>query len=475
MHAAFGAVPGSRFLRAGRLSYVAQMGDSMTSVEQIRSERWQRVFAEVGRLVGGKVVRAERQPRWRPAWFLEVERDSEIVAVYFRGGREMGEGKYDIRYEYRVMRVLEEHEIPVPHIYGFCEDPGGIVMARAPGRANLATARDDDERRAVLDHYVEILARMHRIDVAAFEAIGLTRPSGARQIGLDDLPVWEKAYRQSKSRPEPLIELVLLWLKRNVPMHRTRTTFVTGDAAQFLFDDGGVTAVLDFELSHLGDPLGDLAAFRARDVSEPLGDISRAYERYAEITGEELDLPTIRFHSIRFALNTPLAVAPLCAQPFPGLNLPQYLSWNLVYGRMALESIAEIEGIDLEGPVLPATSESRHAALYDQLVSLLDAGSGDYANQTALRLAQFAREIDRCGDEVERDDRARVAAVVGKPVADWRAADGELERMVLADDRADDADLIRCIHRRTTLQELLLRPAMRELPNLQFQPIRRTR
>lgn len=447
----------------------------MRSVEEIRGGRWRRAFAEVGGLVGGRVVRAERQPRWRPAWFLEVERDGAIVPVYFRGGREMGEGKYDIRYEYRVMRVLEEHAIPVPHIYGFCEDPAGIVMARAPGRANLATARDDDERRAVLDHYVEILARMHGIDLAAFEAIGLTRPTGARQIGLDDLPVWEKSYRQGKSRPEPLIEFVLLWLKRNVPMHRSKTTFVSGDAAQFLFDDGKVTAVLDFELSHLGDPLGDLAAFRARDVSEPLGDISRAYEKYAAITGEELDLPTIRFHAARFALNTPLAVAPLCANPFPGMNLPQYLSWNLVYGRMALETIAEIEGIDLEGATLPALSESRHSALYDELVTLLEAGTGDYANQTALRLAQFARELDRHGAEDEREDLARVSTLTGNQVSDWQSADRELERLVLEDDRARDTDLIRCIHHRTMQQELLLRPAIRELPNLQFQPIGRSR
>ncbi len=444
----------------------------MIPVEQVKEDRWQRVFAEVGRMVGGRALRVERQPRWRPAWFLEVECDGEVVRVYYRGDREMGQGTYDIRHEYEVMRVLEDHGIPVPRLYGFCEDPRGIVMACAPGRANLATAQDEAERCAVMDEYVAILARMHSIDLAAFDAIGLQRPEGARQIGLDDLPVWEKGYRQGKQRPEPLIEFALLWLKRNVPMHRSRTTFVTGDAAQFLFDDGKVTAVLDFELSHLGDPLGDLAAFRGRDVSEPLGDIARAYRKYAEITGEEIDLGVIAYHSARFSLNTPMAVAAVCAKPFAGLNLPQYLSWYLVFGRMAIETIAGVEGVELDSVALPEAAESRHAGMFELLVKTLERERTDYEFGTALRMAQAARSVDLWGDAADKEDLALVSVLVGKSVGDWAEADSELERFVWEDDRSRDAELIRCLHRRTLMQELLLRPAIRELPNLDFQPIR---
>ncbi len=442
----------------------------MVPAERIDDERWQRAFAEVGRLIGGRVTRVEKQPRWRPAWFLEVDCDGETVPAFFRGDRGLGSGTYDIRYEYEVMRVLEDHGIPVPRLYGFCEEPRGIVMARAPGRPNLATADDDAQRRAVLDDYVDILARMHGIGLGEFEAIGLTMPKGADQIGLDDLPVWEKTFRKSKQRPEPLIEFALQWLKRSVPQKRSHITFVTGDAAQFLFDGKRVTAVLDFELAHLGDPLGDLAAFRGRDVSEPLGDISRAYRRYAEITGEELDLDAIAFHSVRFSLNTPLAVAALCAAPFPGVNLPQYLSWYLVFGRMALETIADIEGITLEVPTLPAPVETRNTGLFDLLAGSFK-DDRNYSSETALRMVQIARERDRHGTAVERDDLASVSQVVGRRIDDWATADAELERVVLEDDRGRDEELIRCLHRRTMMQELLLRPAMRELPNLEFQRI----
>ncbi len=46
---------------------------------------WQRAFAWVEKTTGGKLVRAERQARWRPAWFLDVEKDGQILPLYWRG------------------------------------------------------------------------------------------------------------------------------------------------------------------------------------------------------------------------------------------------------------------------------------------------------------------------------------------------------------------------------------------------------
>ena len=98
---------------------------------------------------GGRVVHSERQPRWRPAWYLDVERDGEMLPLYFRGDRgSLDHGVYSLEHEYRVLRVLEAHDIAVPHVYGFCPDPRGIVMERVRGRANLLTVNDDAQRSA---------------------------------------------------------------------------------------------------------------------------------------------------------------------------------------------------------------------------------------------------------------------------------------------------------------------------------------
>ena len=427
-------------------------------------------------MVGGRVVRAVRQARWRPAWDFDVERDGAIVPVYFRGDRTEGSGVYGLEHEHGVLRVLAANGIPVPHVYGFCDDPRGIVMERAPGRANLATARDDAERRAVLDHYMELLVAMQRIPVADFEALGFHRPTTARELALADLPRWEQSFRARKKRPEPLIELVLRWLHGHLPEDRTRACFATGDAGQFLFENGRVTAVIDLELAFLGDPLADLGAMRSRDTSEPLGDLSRGYRRYAELTGEPIDASALHFHTVRFALNTPLAVAPLCADPPPGFNLAQYLSWYLVYGRLPLEVIAEVEGIALDPPPAQAAAETAHASRFgvahDTLVALLESGERSYATDTALRVAQYVREIDRHGARVAAQDADELAALLGRRIHDPWEADAALEARVAAADRYETATIVRYLHRRTLRHESLLRPAMRELADARFQKIR---
>jgi len=440
-------------------------------------EGWQRAFARVEELVGGTVVDARRQDRWRPAWFLDVRTGSGVVRIYFRGDRgETDHGVYPLEHEMGVLRVLEEHGVPVPHVYGFCDDPRGIVMATVPGQANLATEADPELRRSVLEDYVRILAGIHRLPLDAFERLGLHRPRDARELGLGDLPRWEKSYRPRKSRPEPLIEFVLQWLHRNPPLHRERAAFVAGDSGQFLFEAGRVTAVIDLELAYLGDPLADLAGMRCRDLSEPLGDLSQAFARYAEETDEPLDLPALHFHTARFGICTPMAVAPLCASPPPGLNLAQYLGWYHVYGRVPLEAIAEREGIGLEPIAVPATKDASPSAVgFDALVGLLEAGEGgerSYAMDTALRVASWLREVDRHGARLAEQDLEEAGTLLGRAVRDPGEADAALEALVVEADPARDGELLRYFHRRTERQEALLRPALRELEDARLQPIR---
>jgi len=437
---------------------------------------WKRAFADVERMLGGKITSAERQKRWRPAWFLEVDCDEDIAAVYFRGDRGLGQdGVYNLEHEYKVLSVLESHGIPVPHVYGFCEDPRGIVMERCPGRANLDTADSDEERHSVLDHYIDILYDMHQLDVAPFEEAGLHCPTTPEEIGRGDLAIWESGYRKNKNRPEPLIEFVLGWLDRNVPTNRERVSIITGDCGQFVFDKGRVTGILDLELAMLGDPLADLAAMRCRDTSEPLGDLSRAYRRYQELSGEPIDRSVLDYHTIRFALNTPLAVAYLCARPFEGLNVVQYLSWYLVFGRMPIELIAQREGVTLTPPTRGEAHATRQSGEHDLLVASLEsAAKKDYDLDAAFRVSQYLREVDRHGARSDEEDLEELAALLGQPVSafsDFDAADLALEAFILEAGTDKDAGILQYLYRRTCRREYLLAPAMRELEDTQLQSI----
>jgi aminoglycoside phosphotransferase (APT) family kinase protein len=434
---------------------------------------WVRAFAAVERLVGGRILRAEKQPRWRPAFFLDLDCAGETRAIYLRGDRgELQHGVYGLDHEYRVLCALEAEGIPVPHVYGFLEDPLAIVMARAPGRVNLATASDENERRAVLDHWIEILAGMHRLPLARFESLGIERPRSAEQLGLGDFARWEKSWRDRKVRPDPRIEWVIAWLHRNVPKHRTRAAMLQGDAGQFLFENGRVTAMIDLELAYIGDPLADLAGMLNRDLSEPMGDLNRAFHRYADMMGELLDVKTVWYHTARFGICTPIACAPLLAAPPPQFNHPVYLGWDIVYGRISLEAIARFSGITLREPELPEPAPSRHAAGFEQLLATLAALPRGYEADTAFRIAQWARELDARGAAIEREDAEEVARLTGARAAPGLATDAALEAFVLAAGPERDEEIVQLLYRRTKRQQALMQPALRELEHARLHPLR---
>jgi aminoglycoside phosphotransferase (APT) family kinase protein len=419
----------------------------------------------------GRIVGAEAQARWRPCYYLDAERSGETLPLYFRGDRgEADHGVYPLEHEMRVLQVLEQQGLPVPHVYGFCPEPRGIVMERCPGRANLATAESEAERESVLDDYVEFLAKMHAIPVEELSSLGLEIPETPEALALGDFEHWERQYRSFKLRPEPLIEFALRWIHANVPQGRERASLVHGDAGQFVFDQGRLTAVLDLELAYLGDAAADFAGMLCRDLSEPLGDLKRALATYERTTGAALDVGVIYYHTVRFGMCTPMVTAHLAAQPPEGLNWPQYLGWYLVYGRVPIELIAHVESIELEPPELPQAAPTRHTPAASWLVGALEQareGAGDgtlqYEVDTALRAAQYVERADQYGPELEAQSLDDAAKLLGQRPASWIEADAALETYVLEAPPEANPDIVRLLHRHALRQEFLLAPAMREL------------
>ena len=150
-----------------------------------------------------------------------------------------------------------------------------------------------------------------------------------------------------------MIEFQLAWCKRNVPRDRQEFSFLVCDSGQFMFDDAGLTGLIDFELGYIGDYAADLAGLRTRDLSEPIGELGRAMRRYGEISGREIDLRAIDYHTIRFAMLNPLSLAAALAKPSRDANYVQYLGWSVCYGRAGLEVMARYAGVELDPPRLP--------------------------------------------------------------------------------------------------------------------------
>lgn len=169
----------------------------------------------------GEVVAMERQPRWRPAWFATVEQaDGTELSLYVRGAREGLSNMSPLDEEAGMLRVLEAHGIPVPHVYGMIDEIPALVMDALPGRANLGTADDEAEQRGARPLHRDPHAGA-AIDPAAFEPVGLRVPEGPEDVALNMFDRFEKTYRSDKQRPVPAMEFGIRWVRRNVLTHRS--------------------------------------------------------------------------------------------------------------------------------------------------------------------------------------------------------------------------------------------------------------
>ena len=91
------------------------------------------VVAWIAANMGGEVTAARRQARWRPAWFVDVRLGSgAVLQLYVRGERTDMAPIFPLEHEWHIQELLYANEIPVPRVYGFCDNPNAIVMNAIP-------------------------------------------------------------------------------------------------------------------------------------------------------------------------------------------------------------------------------------------------------------------------------------------------------------------------------------------------------
>ncbi|MBD91999.1 MAG: phosphotransferase family protein [Halieaceae bacterium] len=170
--------------------------------------------------------------------------------------------------EYRVLDALRDTGVPVPDALALCEKDDVIgsmfyVMEHLEGRIFWDPAVpevNNAERTAIYDEMNRVLAALHSVNV---ETVGLSDygKSGnyyARQIGR-----WTKQYRASETETVADMETLMEWLPNHIPEGEETVALVHGDYRldNMIFHptEPHIIAILDWELSTLGDPLADLA------------------------------------------------------------------------------------------------------------------------------------------------------------------------------------------------------------------------
>jgi aminoglycoside phosphotransferase (APT) family kinase protein len=241
---------------------------------------------------------------------LDVESPQGMQALILRrsaGGQGLGVN-VDKRTEALVQRAAAAAGVPAPAVLFILEPDDGLgegyVMRRGAGEtlpkrilgnAEFATARAQLTRQCA-----QALAAIHAVPVASLPKLAAL-PAGPQ------LKQIEALYRSSPL-VSPVFELALRWLGQRLPGDEAPLALVHGDFrnGNLLVDAQGLRLVLDWELTHLGDPMEDLGwlcvnAWRFGRRDQPVGGFgerSELYATYEAASGRAVDAPRVRFWEV---------------------------------------------------------------------------------------------------------------------------------------------------------------------------------
>jgi aminoglycoside phosphotransferase (APT) family kinase protein len=377
----------------------------------------------IERTIGGRVLEVRRQARWRPNYFIDVDAPGldTVVLKSARAPRHVIQrsallSTFNSNREAVVLELLQGKDVRVPPFLGFHEESGSLLMAKVDGSAQVHGLDDPERMRRISRDFADQLAALHRLDL---DTLGLPDdlhvPTTADDLALGNFLQYaetdlDTVLRKRPHLADPLLALARAWVRRRVPAYNRAAAIVQGDCGpdQFLFAGDRVTAIIDWELSHIGDPMLDLGAMRLRECLYPAGMFPFVLERYREL-GMPVDDQAIRYYTVVTILFTLFGTIGGTVRLDPRNDeVVLQLWWQYALRRALCEAIAEFEGIELSRPEPLDDAQGEDVRLHELLA--------DRIYQLARRNEEWAGELRSTlalADAIvsEQRGRATLAAV----------------------------------------------------------------
>ena len=238
----------------------------------------------------------------------------ELVLRQDPPGR-IAEGRMGLEFE--LLKAASVAGVPVPRVY-WCDPTSEhlgtpfFAMDRLAGEAIPRRLLRDERygvaRAGLCGQLGAALARIHAIEVEGADwSDALPRPAGGEDPALSEIDQIATGCRTFAIEPHPVLDLAERWLRANAPPSGA-LGLVHGDfrLGNFMFDESGLVAILDWELAHLGDPAEDLAwfcvrAWRFGNDDRPAGGLAAREEllaAYHAAGGAPVDPAVLRFWEV---------------------------------------------------------------------------------------------------------------------------------------------------------------------------------
>lgn len=436
----------------------------------------------------GRLTAVERRPGGgrKEAWFVDLEGpDGAVLRCFLRYDRSdpaQTKDPWTLHRESTVYLALQDSAVPVPRVLGVHPVHQAMLSERVAGETWFSRITDPDEREATAHDFMTKLAALHALDVASLDLPDFPPAKTVADAVNAELDEWERVLSERGGTPDPALSFSLRWLRHNIPDYHGPPVLVQGDTGpgNFMYLGGRVTAVVDWELAHLGDPMDDIAWLALRSTQEPFGDFPTRLRDYEDLSGNTVDEARVRYYEVM--AETKLQVmGHRPDQPVTGDDRRRSDStdggggdvgnafiYGMLHRRLWLEALAAATDVEL-GPVDEPVARQRrdhdwmYEAILDQLRTVIVPRIDDPLAATrakgVARLVKYLAQVDRFGSDDEQCELDDLRTLLGRPVAS--VADGRRAAAdAVSSGRISDEAYVATLWRRVARETALARPSM---------------
>jgi aminoglycoside phosphotransferase (APT) family kinase protein len=338
---------------------------------------------------------------------------------------------YSLRREAAVYRALGPTPLRVAELVAVHPVEPAFLLCRMPGESRFAQMSDPAEQLAVARQFMEQLAALHHLVPTELDLPELGEPGRLRDHVQDEIAEWERQY-DAAGGGVPAIALAFAWLRAHLPEDEAQpVVLVQGDTGpgNFMYVDGALSAITDWELAHWGDFHDDLAWILVRDALERVPDLAARLRDYERYSGNRIDGGRLRYFRVLAQLRATIGTLA----GVRGQDARAEIAWQLIYNtlhtRLLAESLADAAGLALPPPIPPDAAESPRSWVYevalrdlrDVVVPALDDPFAATRAKGIARLLKYLQAVDAAGPDHDASERAELAELLGGPVDDVEA------------------------------------------------------
>ena len=432
-------------------------------------------IAEVG---GGEITALHRHVARREAWVVDVTRpDGSVLECFLRLERVPAgpRSSTSLVRETRIIQALAETDIPVPAVHGVNDALHCTLFERVKGRSDIDKLDDPVQQRAVMEDFIRVIARMHQLDLTDLDLADVMPyiPTTPQEAALNDVDLALEQWSSFLATyHDPLISYGVRWLRDNAPTTMARLSLVQGDTGpvNFMFDGDRVSALIDLEWGHFGDPLEDLGNICAREFWNPSGGLTGLFKLYEQESGIPYTKFAAQYYRVQQNVRGMIPIHAITVNAHPRESLAWFLCYRYLGDRATCESLAEATGLEVERPTMPEGDGEKDifadAAVWSLERDVTPHLSDPFALSRVgdasilIRIMDRRRRYGALLDAIECDE---MTPLLGSRPATRTEGTATLDRMI-NDGEVDDAAVITYLTRRAYRDEWLFEPAVSLYP-----------